>query len=38
MTFTNIFKVIDMGYNTFSADLGKGYVRVIFVKFCPKTY
>ena len=35
MTLTVIFKVIDKGYNTFSADLG---LRVIFVRFCPRTY
>ena len=34
MTLTVIFKVIGIGYNTFSAD----YMRVIFVRICPRTY
>ena len=38
MTLSVIFKVIDIGYKTFGADLGEGYLRVIFERFCPRTY
>ena len=38
MTLAVIFKVIDIGYNTYRADLGQGYLRVTFERFCPRTY
>ena len=36
MTLTVIFKAIDIGYNVFSSDLGKGYFRVILWDFVPE--
>ena len=38
MTLTVIFKVIGIGYNPHSADLGKGFKRAIFSRFWSRTY
>ena len=38
MTLTVIFKIIDIGYISLSADFVLGYFMVNFVISCPRTY